>query len=211
MSSAAYAAAVPLLVVNLRAFQRTVARGALRIHQPGMLRLVPQRSVVVFLPSVWSFLLAGPALLGLVAPAFGQENFLALQGSWWLVLLSVVGLVLLLKQVWDLRVPEGLTLTPSGLMGVRGTKPFNVSWDGLQEATAATKQAGLCLQLTLAGHSVLSVPGAYIGSDPNVVAAIIEHFRTHPEDRKYLADGDEAIRVVEAAHATDTSGRRETR
>lgn len=172
---------------------------------------MPQRSVVVFLPSVWSFLLASPALLGLVAPVFGQENFLVLQGSWWLIVLSVVGLVLLLKQVWDLRVSEGITLSPKGLVGVRGAKSFRVSWDGLQEATAATKQTGLCLQLTLADHSVLSVPGAYMGSDPNVVAAIIEHFRTDPEDRKYLADGDEAIRVVEAAHAKGAPGSSQTR
>lgn len=42
----------------------------------------------------------------------------------------------------------------------------------------------------------------YFGSDPVIVAEVIEYYRTHPEDRHLLADPLVALqRVVELAEA----------
>lgn len=48
-------------------------------------------------------------------------------------------------------------------------------------------------------HTVYPI---YFGSDPVIVAEVIEYYRTHPEDRHLLADPLVALqRVVELAEA----------
>lgn len=64
-------------------------------------------------------------------------------------------------------------------------------------AVARPSSTGAQLHLELADGGVLTVNGVQMGSDPNVVTALVEHFRTHPDHRDQLTDGVEAVRTVE--------------
>ena len=117
----------------------------------------------------------GPAVLGVAA------------GGWAVVLL--VGL----------RVPPGLTLTPEGVRGVRGAGPVALAWDDLARVEVLASSHGARLVLHAVGGGVSSVDPHWTGSDPNLVAAIVEHFRARPADRAALRDGPAALDLVEDA------------
>lgn len=54
---------------------------------------------------------------------------------------------------------------------------------------------------TLRGHT-FDVKAFDLGSDPNVVAALIQFYLDHPQYREYLTDPEKAIRIFSEAQTT---------
>jgi hypothetical protein len=193
-----FAAVLVLLIPYLFVLMLAVHRGGIQVARRGGLRFVASPFVII-LPLLISTVGLIPGLLAVAAPAWTGESFGTGQGSIWWSLTSLLSLSWLAQQAWRLRLPSGLRLSADGLFGVRGSSAVRVAWDQLGEVTAIPGPTGARLQLTVA-QSPIVIDAAMLGSDPSVVATIIEHFRTHPDDRRSLSDADEAIRRVEEAH-----------
>jgi hypothetical protein len=114
----------------------------------------------------------------------------------WPAFFSAVSLVWLVQQLWALRLPAGLTLDARGIRGVRGSKPVDLGWHDLVRAEV-TAPKGIRLVLHLSDSGTIVLEPAYIGSDPNVLAAVIDFFVEHPEHRGMLATPEAALRLVE--------------
>lgn len=160
------------------------AQPALRFVQPtamqpgfailGLLALLPIASVLCFgLPSQVPL---GPLLPLVVAGG------------------AVVGLG---QQAWALRTPSGLTLDERGLRGVRGSHRFELAWSELSSATIVSAK-GARLVLNLRSGGVIVIDPHRIGSDPNVVAPVIDFFLRNPEHRAALATPRAALALAEA-------------
>jgi len=131
-------------------------------------------------------------------------------------LLSLAGLAF---QLWSLRVPRGLTLTESGLRGLRGSKLVDLAWADLvganvvagdrvgygsawrsgpsARAIARGKGKGRAiLMLKLDSITSIQLEPVYTGSDANVVAIIINFYLAHPEHRALLSTPVEALARV---------------
>jgi hypothetical protein len=192
-----------LAMLYMRALVGAAVRGSVRVAE-GDLRFVRPRSVAA-LPLGMGALATMSGALSLVAPAWTGESFALSDGvgtqSLWAGVVALGGVVGLVIEAWSLRLPTGLVVDESGLVGVRGGPDAQLPWERLESASVVTSSTGACLAITAVEGSVVTIQAPQIGSDPNVVAAIIEHFRTHPEDREVLGDAREAIRRVEAAHA----------
>lgn len=126
-----------------------------------------------------------------------------------------VGLVLAaIVLVGVLRNPPGgaraarLVLTPDGVGRRRGTEIELLPWD---EVTAPRLSVDPAVQLTIWRRSVtpaagarasqaladarLVLPLATYRSDPNLVVALVEHYRTHARDRAELGTAEAVERV----------------
>jgi hypothetical protein len=115
-----------------------------------------------------------------------------------LFLIGAVAVFWVGQQLWGLRTPRGLTLSEQGLRGVRGSKPVRLAWDDLSYADVATTRQGAKLVLHLRPTGVIVITPHYTGSDPNVLAPLINFFLAHPEQRATLATPMAALVVVEA-------------
>lgn len=176
-----------------------VAAGRVRVHgTTGVLRFVAPPAIPAGMFALAVIALAG----GLVAvglrlagvPDVAQVGV----GGTGPYALGLVGLVWLAQQLWALRVPAGLTLDARGVRGARGTRHVDIPWDDLA-AVDVVGTRGAKLVLTPRGGSPVMLDPHWFGSDPNLVAPVVEHFRVHPEDRAALVDGRAAIRLVEDA------------
>lgn len=85
-----------------------------------------------------------------------------------------------------LRVPRGLELTPEGVRGVRGVGRIVLNWGVLAEASAMSTRSGSKLCLQVKSGEVNIVPRRLFGSDPDAVAAIINYYLRHRENRGHL-------------------------
>ncbi|SJN46068.1 hypothetical protein FM104_14530 [Microbacterium esteraromaticum] len=110
--------------------------------------------------------------------------------------LAALGLWLLVKEILSARTPAGLQVDAEGLSGVRGTKQVHLRWDDLESA-AAFGRHGPQLMLLTSNQGPIALEAHHFGSDPAVVARIIEYFRVNPTQRAQLNDGAAAIRTVE--------------
>lgn len=174
----------------------TVARRVRVESVPGGLRFIPSIWVYVLFPILGICgLLPGAVALGFAAAGIGvmQEGSVSRLGPYGV---SLIALVALGHQLWVLRRPSGLTLTETGLSGVRGGPLVEVSWDDLSRVSVVASPSAK-LVLTPWNTSGLVIDPRWIGSDPNEVAAIIDYYREHPRDRRLLADPRAAIRRVE--------------
>ena len=191
-----------LILLYLHAVIVGAVQGRIRVAEGG-LRFVRTRSAAT-LPAALAAAGMIPGILSLVAPAWTGEVFglSALQDplDLFLGVVTLAGPVWLIQQAWALRLPPGLGVSALGLWGVRGGANLCLPWEDLDSASVVDSKTGARLVITSTVGS-FTVQPYEIGSDPNLVAVIIEHFRTHPEGREALADADEAIRRVEAARA----------
>jgi hypothetical protein len=181
-------------VLVLRASTGGATPRAVRLATDGVLRFVPSRHLAA------SYLFCAvvglsPGLLSLVGGVSGEVGPLRRSPE----LISALALAWLAHQAWSLRRPSGLTVSPEGLTGVRHSKAVLVTWDELAGARAETTARGAVLTLDLVGDSPLVIPYIHLGSDPNLVAAIIEHFRVEADERALLANGLDAVIAVEEA------------
>lgn len=137
-----------------------------------------------------------PAAVALVALLRGEAASEIGFGRRTVYLIGALGVVFFAQQLWALRVPRGLELTPTELRGVRGVGRIALKWDDLGEAFAMSTRTGAKLSLRLKRGEVLIFPRRLLGSDPDAVAAIINHYLRHPSDRDSLANPEAAIRLV---------------
>lgn len=190
-----FAAAFALFAWYVRELARAQEPGWVQVGATGPLRFAPSRSLQL-LPFGIAVLAVIPGILQLVAATSGA-GFGARGGSIWLTLASGAGVLWLGQQLWNLRLPTGLTVTPQGLVGVRGAGHLHASWEDIAEITVTRAGNGAKLHVIASNGSLAQVPAAALGSDPSVVAAIVRHFHTSPGDRQVLDQGVRAIRTVE--------------
>jgi len=135
------------------------------------------------------------------------------------IIFSLLSLVGLAFQLWSLRVPRGLTLTESGLRGLRGSKFVDLAWADLVGAKAMAGDSvgywsvwrsgpsaraiargkgrgGAVVVLELDNCKSIELNAAYTGSDAHVVAMIINFYLAHPEHRALLSTPVEALARV---------------
>lgn len=179
----------------------SVTEGRVRVAASGPgLRFLPRRSDTGLFTLMAVFgLLPAVVVLGFAAygiPAQIGGGIL----RWSPYGLALLSLAWLAQQLWSLRIPAGLTVTEQGLAGVRGTARADLVWAGLTDVRAVFARGAKLVFTRLDGRTIIVEP-RWTGSDPNEVAAIIEHFRLHPADRALLADPRSAIRRVEEVAA----------
>lgn len=92
----------------------------------------------------------------------------------------------------------GIEIDERGVRTRTGLRAVVFNWDELGAAQLVRRQNGLILGLVGADGSCTTVFPFYFGSDPVIIAEVIEHYRTHPEERHLLSDPIAALgRVVE--------------
>lgn len=186
-----------ILVVALYFRSRALRSGTIRIADEGELRFVPPGviragnmgvAIAFLIPAVASLIIT---LLDLPT----QQGFsrLTVVGPY---LLAAVGIWLLVKEVLSERTPAGLQVDADGLSGVRGTKRVDLRWEDLENATAFGRH-GPKLMLLSRNQGPLILESHHFGSDPAIVAEVIEYFKANPTQRAQLVDGAAAIRTVE--------------
>lgn len=187
-------AAVPVAVV----WTRSLSAGRVRVDAVGGLRFAPPAWLGV---ALLALAVAG-VLVGALPYVLAAEGIPALMGSgvrrYSPGVLALLSLGWLGYQLAGWREPRGLTLSPEGLRGVRGADRVRLAWDDLDRVEVAPGWSARLILHTVAG-SAHAITAQWMGSDPNLVAAIVEHFRAHPEDRPALVDGPAAIGIVERA------------
>lgn len=187
-----------MAALYVSALASAASPGVVRVEEGAPLTLVPPRAV-----AGWELAIA---VVGLLPGTFvwlgaaNGERTLGGQGAIWLSILTVAAAAWLVKQVAELAVPRGLTIAPEGLSGVRGGRRFAWSWDELARASVVLSRTGARLVLHAHDHEPVEVDPTRMGSDPNTVAAVVEYFRSHPDERAALAaDGHEVLAAVERA------------
>ena len=195
LTAAGVAVLLALAIFYVRALLTATAPGQVRVLSEGPLTFAPPASI-----DRWPLALATVGLLPAVAALVIDPSEFQGQGAIWLVLLSAAAAGWCVQQALARRVPRGLRLTESGLIGVRGASRVHLAWEEI--AHVGMRTAGKDGELTLesvTGQGV-AVSGARLGSDPAVVAVVIAHFRDHSADRAFLDTPQEALRHVERAH-----------
>ncbi|GMA36931.1 hypothetical protein [Demequina litorisediminis] len=192
LTAAGVALALALALGYLRALMHATSSGRVRVRTQGPLTFVPPTSL-----DRWPLLLAAVALLPAATALAIDASQFSDQGSIWLGIFTLAGFAWLVQQALARRTPVGLELADAGLRGVRGAASVDLTWEQVEGASA--RASGKDGVLVIAGSTAVTINGSRLGSDPAVIAAVIEHFRMHPEDRPLLATPREALRVVEDA------------
>lgn len=193
--------AVTMLVLILALFFRVKALqpGAVRIAAAGGLRFIPPKTHRATLVAVPLSLLL-PVIVLLLVRALDlptQASSSRLMAALPIVFVAV-SLGSLAVVAWSMRIPAGLQLAADGLHGVRGGKLINLSWADIVSAAPAGVHGPRLMVMTRSGGAFV-IDGNHLGSDPAIVARVIEFYCAHPARRDDLADGNGAIRAVEAA------------
>lgn len=195
LTLAGVALVLALFLGYLHALMHATARGRVRVRTEGPLTFVPPASLDRW-PLIIGVVALVPALVALIVDA---SQFTG-QGAIWLVIITVAAVAWLGQQAFARRTPLGLQMADAGVRGVRGATSVELTWDQIGRASARPSGRDGALVIEAAGGPV-SINASRLGSDPAVVAAVVEHFRTHPEDRHLLATPREALRAVETSHA----------
>jgi len=186
-----------LLTVGLSVAERSV-----RIDKTSpQVSFIPASSAVLAYP-ILALLSLLPAL---VAAAFESAG-MHIPGAFARFspyVVGFLGLIWIAQQLYSLRRPAGLTLTAFGLHGVRGDSEVEMTWSDLDRVTVSDALGAKLMLRSKAGDAVAVAP-AWMGSDPHEVAAIIDYYLKHPEDRELLRDPLVAIARVEVDLASRT-------
>jgi hypothetical protein len=161
----------------------------------------PARATVAFVVMGVSMLL--PAIAQIVAV---RQNLPTMQGIFITggpYALAVLGLAVVGVQLWRLRTPAGLELSPEGLRGIRGSAAVDLPWESLAAVQLASAPTARLSLIPGGGARPVLVPMAPMGSDPCLVVPIVRYYLDRPEERALLAGGGEAaIRRVQEAEQT---------
>lgn len=185
-----------IMIVGLYARNRALRTGVIRIESDSELRFMPP-------PYLWIATLAvtvGLIIPGLTMVLIDVFDLPMMQLNTRLttfvpLALGVGAIVAFAYQLWSSRVPAGLTVGPERINGVRGTKRASITWDELVMASTLGDHGPKLLLVTQAKSAVV-IDAHHLGSDPAIVAAVLEYYRTHPRERARLSNGAEAIRAV---------------
>jgi hypothetical protein len=186
----AIALVVTIIPVSAIVVGRRATPGTVRIDRDAAaLRFVPPpTAAVLFFVAATAIALVG--VLSLAGGVTTTSRVASIAGA--------AGLLWLLQQLWGLRLPVGLTLSESGLRGVRGSKPVNLRWDELDQAMEAKGQ----LMLHPRSGPSIFIGSQYVASDPHVLVPVINFFVEHPEHRAVLATPMAALALVEQTATT---------
>ena len=180
----------------LLAWECAVSVGVVRVANDSPSLRFSYAPILDLLYPLAAVLIVLPAVLVLVARLRGEATAEIGFGRRSVEVLGLLGIVLVAQQLWALRVPRGLELTPEGVRGVRGVGRIALSWDDLGSASAMSTRTGAKLGLCVTSGEIHILPRRLIGSDPDAVAAIINYYLRHPADRHHLTDPEVAIRLV---------------
>lgn len=185
--------ALGALGATLLIWEASVTFGVVRFenHSPS-LRFTYAPSLDLMYP-LTAVLLMVPAAVALVAQLRGEPVADIGFGRRTAYVIGALGLALLIQQLWTLRVPRGLALTPAGLRGIRGAGRLVLDWNDLSAASAMSTRSGAKLGLHTHSGEVHVIPRRLIGSDPDAVATIINYYLHHPADRGHLVGAEAAI------------------
>lgn len=197
------ALAVTVLVIGISTLVMFGAIGSrvVRVHDaPGALRFVPSRAATVPMYAIGLALLL-PGAARLTADASGmrlvQTSLLVTVAPY---VLGALGLVVLVLRLVRLRVPAGLTLTSKGLRGIRGQGELDWRWEDLARVGVVAAPAAKLSLLRVGSARPILAPPLALGSDPNLVAALVQFYLDHPSRRVMLdAGGPDAVRHAEQA------------
>lgn len=185
--------------VGLLASFGAIEAGVVRVDRDAAtLRFVPPRAAT--LPrTATAIALLLPAIAQGVADAAGLPTGLTTAVlSRAPYLLGALGVVVLAVRLWQLRVPTGLELTPTGLRGIRGVADIDLRWDDLADVGVVAAPAAKLTLVTRGGGGGVLAPALALGSDPNQVAAIVRYYLDRPAERGALEEGGvAAVRRVE--------------
>lgn len=193
---AAVAVMMAMFLGYLRTLVSATAPQRVRARADGPLTFIPPAAL-----DRWPFPIAGTGLLpGVIAATF-DPTILSGQGAVWIWAITGLSIGWLAQQAMALRIPRGLEVSESGLVGVRGATRLRLTWDQVGEVT--TRPAGRDGELVIdSTEGGTFINASRLGSDPAVVAAVIAHYRDHPQDRQMLAAPLPALRHVEQTHAS---------
>jgi hypothetical protein len=183
------AVCMALYLLAIKVFSTGLSAGVVRIDPKYVsLRFVAAPNVALLILAIYLFGLL-PGLAMLMARS-GRFRLM-------IILVSLTAVAGIGQQVWGLTMSPGLTLTQTGLHGVRGSRRVSLTWADLDRAyvSAMPKQ-----RLNLRPHSgkTIAVLILFTGSDPNIVAHIINFYLAHPEHRALLATPEAALALIEA-------------
>lgn len=176
---------------------RGARRGLVRVADTGPLRFA---SPAAFGLIVWSMLLI--AVAGLTATLDQLTGSATIpQGAGMLrfsgPVLLVAGLLGLGGVVRATRKPTGLVLNREGILGEGPlVSTIRVPWNDLEIVELGTEKKTRVVRL-YDGHGEMHVlKPILLGSDPVIIAEIIEYYRSHPGDRGHLDDPPAALALV---------------
>lgn len=190
--------AMLVLIVGLQVRLRGLRAGAVRLDASGVLRFVPPRSqwlALVAVPTAFLMPVIAIVLIGVLHLPTQMFSSRLLQAAPFL--LAAVALGALAQMAWSMRFPRGLRVGVEGLSGVRGSRRVEVGWDDILNVSLVGPFGPKLMLLIREGRPIV-IDAHHLGSDPAIVAAVIEFFRTRPFLRAQLSDGPAAIRAVEA-------------
>lgn len=175
-----------VMIVALLLRVRGLQPGVIRIDATGGLRFVPPRTHRAGLVAVPLSLLLPVGVLfwvrvaGLPTQA-SSSRFMA-SAPYVLLAVSLVSLALI---AWSMRVPVGLRVGPSGISGVRGNGALNLDWGDIASASPVGEYGPKLGLVTSAGDAVL-IDAHHLGSDPAIVARILEFTEVDPRAARSL-------------------------
>lgn len=206
MGSIGIAMLAGVIALSLRS--RALRAGEICIETPGALRFIPPRSLWVGNVVVaFACLLPGAVSVIIIVMDLPTQRGLTKSTTVGPYVLVVIGLALLIQTIWSTRTPVGLSVHPEGLRGVRGTKRVDLRWDDI-ESVSPFGHHGPKLLLITANHDAIIIDSHHTGSDPAIVARVIEYFRKNPLQRTQLRDGAAAINIVETVDRSVSLKRR---
>ncbi|RLP79219.1 hypothetical protein D9V34_15555 [Mycetocola lacteus] len=172
--------------------------GTVRVaHTSDRLNLVPS----------WAVVLANPMCMmmcvvvgGYHWATFGSGGYSAARH---LRLFLIVGIIGSIWELWKLRSPAGLSITPDCIYGVRGGASVDIPWTRLRDVSIDVAHGiggGRYIYLHQEQGSPIRVDSRLTGTDVNVLYWTVRYFLEHPEQRELLRDPEAALRRVEEAY-----------
>lgn len=178
-----------------------------RLRRLGIVRLKLRRGATQvtappWMLGLWMLLYAATALLVLVWWwLFNQVGSGGLFRSGNILLpIGLTGCTGLVVEGPKLLFPSGLTLTSTGISGVRGAQKLMLDWNQLERVHVVTGKRGARLIFTtITSATPIDIASRLLASDPRVVAQVIEFYRTNPQLRTELDHPEQVVQRIRTA------------
>lgn len=182
-----------LLHFFVKIMHRSTPHGYVRFNTEGPLTFRPPGAFYGL-----QFAMAGLATgVGLVN-LYLDPDVLAGRGRLGVLALVGVGLVWLVAQLVALRAPTGVRVDMNGVTGVRGLGKRTFTWAQLSAMTARPHGRFVALEaIDVHGRATHMGTSYHLGSDPAMVATVINFYLGRPEDHHLLMDPEHAIARAE--------------
>lgn len=169
--------------------------GRLRVDSGAPLRFRPPRGSRIALFGVGLFALA-VSVLALLAGAERLARGESVLSNRYLIAQVPLGLGIFLWQVIGLWKKPGAWLEARGLSQGRIGSTWTLEWEDIARVLPMARKRGVRLALEDTAGGIHFLYSERLGSDPLIVAEVIEYFRTHPAERAVLNDPLAALALV---------------